>query len=243
MENLKKNILKNYRYLINKVISDVFMKKGYVKTSDGIILQLNVFDESFTMIYIENIIDALNVYVPNTWNIPKEVQEKIITDIMLHHLPVLEENEIHNYMEYFRISKMFGSKKDLDKKAKLLLDDNKKRHKAVFKGGYHSPQYQAQSLINRDVFYYNQGYYIFDESNKRFVKLSPKTILKYIQQDFNNADINEIDVRDYMQTQYLFFVTESDFPMRYNSSKEQLRLLKDYKKDYEKVKEIIKGFE
>ena len=46
-----------------------------------------------------------------------------------------------------------------------------------------------------------------------------------------------------MKTSYLFFVTNSDIPNKYNANKEKIKSVSELKNDFEKVNKIIKTFE
>ncbi|MBR2651789.1 hypothetical protein IKD56_00070 [bacterium] len=245
MENLKENILKRYNDNVKKFIKDVLMKKGFIKTPNDDILKLNVFDNVFDVVNIERIVDIINDSIPNLWNIPPETQNAIINDCLMELLPVASISETENYIEYVDIKKMVINPKELDKKVADLLKANKKNKKAIFKGGYNSPEYQSQALINADVFVSKKtnGYYKFDSAENKFVKLSVDDVLSYVKKDYPNLTASKYDIMDYMKTDYLFFITDSDLPIVYNNNKSHLNLLDDYKADFDKVNEIVANFE
>lgn len=245
MESLRDNIIKKYKRSCKKYIKDVLMKKGFIKTDDGDIMKLDVFNDCFTVADIESMIDLINGNIPNFWNIPADIQYEIVNDNLMELLPVASISEIENYVEYIDISKKLVDHKQLDQDVKDLLKSNGKNHKAVFSGGKNSPEYQSQALINRDVIYCksNKGYYRFDKDNDKFIKLSADTILSYVKSDFKDSEATKLDIMDYMKVSYFFFVVNSNLPVVYNNNKLHLELLNDYKADFDKVNKIVSNFE
>ena len=245
MEQLKNRILNNYDGIVSRFIKEIILEKGYVRTPNKQIYQLNVFTIKFDVVNLEDMIDIIKDDVPNRWNIPGSIQDKLIEDNLMKLLPVASTLELNHFTDFVINSKNLINPKELDKDVKKLFKENKKKHKGVFKGGYNAPEYQAQALINNDVIYCKTlgAYYIFVKNRKQFVKLNAMDILKYIQADYPNANLTKVDIADYMQSSYLFFVTNSDLPKIYNENQSRLMKLNEYERDYKKVNIIVSRFE
>lgn len=243
MEILKENIIKKYERATKKYIKNELLKKGYIKTPENEILKLNPFKIEFELIDIPTIINIINIYVPNFWNIAPEKQINIILNNFLELLPMATENELNNYINYIRTNKTIMNEKQLKKDKDRLIKENEKRHKPVFKGGVNSPEYQSQALINENIFYDNGNYFIYDKETDLFIKLTNGNILYYLGKHYKNLNCTPIDINDYMKTSYLFFVTNSDIPNKYNANKEKIKKVSELKNDFEKVNKIIKTFE
>ena len=98
MNELKENILKKYQRATKKYIKNELLKKGYIKTPENKILKLDVFNNWFDVVDIESIINIINNYVPNFWNIPPETQKEIINNNLIELLPTATETETTNYI-------------------------------------------------------------------------------------------------------------------------------------------------
>lgn len=245
METLKENIIKKYQRATKKYIKNELLKKGYIKTPENEILKLNPFKKEFELIDIPSIINIINIYVPNFWNIAPEKQINIILNNFLELLPMATETEINNYIAYIRTNETIINEKELKKDKDRLIKENEKRHKPVFKGGYQSPEYQSQALINENVFFdsVTKNYYIYDKETDLFIKLTNGNILYYLGKHYKNLNCTPFDIMDYMKTSYLFFVTNSNIPSKYNLNKEKIKKVSEFKNDFEKVNKIIKTFE
>ena len=245
MEQLKNRIITNYTGIVSRFIKEIILKKGFVRTPNKRIYQLNVFTINFEEVNIEDMLNLIKADVPNIWNIPLDIQDKLIVNALMDLLPVASTLELNHFTEFVINSKNLINPKDLDKDVKKLFQENKKKQKAIFKGGYNAPEYQAQALINNDVIYCKLlgAYYIFVKNRKQFVKLTSKDILKYIKADYPNANLTKVDIADYMQSSYLFFVTNSDLPKIYNENQGRLMKLNEYERDYKKVNMIVSRFE
>lgn len=243
METLKENIIKKYQRATKKYIKNELLKKGYIKTPENEILKLNPFKIEFELIDIPTIINIINIYVPNFWNIAPEKQINIILNNFLELLPMATENELNNYINYIRTNKTIMNEKQLKKDKDRLIKENEKRHKPVFKGGVNSPEYQSQALINENIFYDNGNYFIYDKETDLFKPLTNGNIAYYLLKHYKNLNCTPIDINDYMKTSYLFFVTNSDIPNKYNANKEKIKIVSELKNDFEKVNKIIKTFE
>lgn len=241
MMELKLKIISDYKKTIDGFINQVLLTKGYVRTPNKRIMKLNVFNTCFDDVNIEDVINFINEFIPNLWDIPGDIQKEVICDGLMDLLPVASTLELNHYIEYVKLESNLINPKDLDKQVKKLLKDNGKKHKAVFNGGYNAPEYQAQALVNNDVFYCKSlgSYYIFVKNRQQFVKLTAADILKYVKEAYPNANLTKIDISDYMQTSYLFFVMNTDLPRVYNANQSGLMKLKEYKRDYNKVSIII----
>ena len=243
MEILKENIIRKYERATKKYIKNELLKKGYIKTPENEILKLNPFKIEFELIDIPTIINIINIYVPNFWNIAPEKQTNIILNNFLELLPMATETEINNYIDYIRTNETIINEKQLKKDKDRLIKENKKRHKPVFKGGVNSPEYQSQALINENIFYDKGNYFIYDNKTNLFKKLTNNDIIQYLLKHYKNLNCTPIDINDYMKTSYLFFVTNSDIPNKYNANKEKIKTVSELKNDFEKVNKIIKTFE
>ena len=243
MKELKENIIKKYQRATKKFIKNELLKKGYIKTPENEILKLNPFKREFELIDIPSIINIINCYVPNFWNIAPEKQTNIILNNFLELLPVATETEINNYIEYIRTNETIRNEKQLKKDKDRLIKENEKRHKPVFKGGVNSPEYQSQALINENIFYDNGNYFIYDNKTDLFKKLTNNDIIQYLLKHYKNLNCTPIDIMGYMTTSYLFFVTNSNIPNKYNMNKEKIKKVSELKNDFEKVNKIIKTFE
>ena len=243
MKELKENIIKKYQRATKKFIKNELLKKGYIKTPENEILKLNPFKREFELIDIPSIINIINCYVPNFWNIAPEKQTNIILNNFLELLPMATETEINNYIDYIRTNKTIMNEKQLKKDKDRLIKENEKRHKPVFKGGVNSPEYQSQALINENIFYDNGNYFIYDNETDLFKKLTNNDIIQYLLKHYKNLNCTPIDIMGYMTTSYLFFVTNSNIPNKYNMNKEKIKKVSELKNDFEKVNKIIKTFE
>lgn len=245
MKNLKDNILKKYQRATKKFIKHELLTKGYIRTPENEILKLNVFNNWFDVVDIESIIKIINNYVPNFWNITPETQKEIINNNLIELLPVATKTETTNYINYYSINEKVINEKELKNDVKELIKENEKKHKSIFKGGYQAPEYQAQALINRNVFYCKktQKYYKYNDNENKFISLTPNEILNYIKSDFNNLNVTKYDIMDYMKTSYLFFVLNTDLPIIYNNNRTSFKLLESYKNSFEKINKIVATFE
>lgn len=243
MKELKENIIKKYQRATKKFIKNELLKKGYIKTPENEILKLNPFKREFELIDIPSIINIINCYVPNFWNIAPEKQTNIILNNFLELLPMATETEINNYIDYIRTNETIMNEKQLKKDKDRLIKENEKRHKPVFKGGVNSPEYQSQALINENIFYDNGNYFIYDNKTDLFKKLTNNDIIQYLLKHYKNLNCTPIDIMGYMTTSYLFFVTNSNIPNKYNMNKEKIKKISELKNDFEKVNKIIKTFE
>lgn len=245
MNELKKNILKKYQRATKKFIKNELLKKGYIRTPENEILKLNVFNNWFDVVDIESIINIINNYVPNFWNIAPETQKEIINNNLIELLPTATETETTNYINYYMLNEKVINEKELKQQVKELIKTNENKHKPIFKGGYQAPEFQSQALINRNVFYCKdtQKYYIYNENENKFIALTPNEILNYIKSDFKNLNATKYDIMDYMKTSYLFFVTKSKLPLTFNNNRQSLKLMDMYKNDFEKINKIVSTFE
>ena len=243
MQELKETILKKYQRATKKFIKNELLKKGYIKTPGNKILKLDPFNYCFIVVDIESIINLINNYVSNFWNIAPETQKDIITNNLIELLPMATEQETEQYINYYNASKNIKNEKELNNNVKALLNQNKKNIKPVFKGGANAPEYQSQALINNNVFYCNQNYYKFDDKEKEFIKLNANDILKYVKSSFENVNIDKLDIMDYMKASYLFFVINTDLPIIYNNNKSKLKTMEHNKTSYEKINKIVSTFE
>ena len=243
MIKLKETILKDYIVNVTDYVKEL-IKKGYIKTPDNEILKLNVFDIDFDAVNIESMIDIIDANVSNLWNIPPETQNEIISDIVYDLLPIADISECNNYIKYQILSSKIRNQKDLDNDVKALIKQNKKRHKKVFDGGVNSPEYQAQALINENVFYNesDKNYYVFDDKAKKFNKLKANDIRKYLLKYYPNLSASKYDILDYMQADYTFFITKTTLPTAYNINKNHLIKLDEIKDDYNKLNGIVSKF-
>ena len=243
MKELKENIIKKYQRATKKFIKNELLKKGYIKTPENEILKLNPFKREFELIDIPSILNIINCYVPNFWNIATETQTNIILNNFLELLPMATETEINNYIDYIRTNETIIDEKQLKKDKDRLIKENEKRHKPVFKGGVNAPEYQSQALINENIFYDNGNYFIYDNKTDLFKKLTNNDIIQYLLKHYKNFNWTPIDIIGYMKTSYLFFVTNSNIPSKYNMNKEKIKKISELKNDFEKVNKIIKTFE
>ena len=243
MNKLKETILKDYTVNVTAYVKEL-IKKGYLKTPDNEILKLNVFDVEFDSVNIESMIDLIDANVGNLWNIPPETQNELISDIVYDLLPVADISECNNYIKYLILKSKVRNPKDLDNDVKALIKKNEKRHKKVFDGGVNSPEYQAQALINENVFYNesDKSYYVFDDKAKKFNKLNADDIRKYLLKYYPNLSASKYDVMDYMKVNYIFFVTKTTLPTAYNINKSYLIKLDEIKDDYDKLNGIVSKF-
>lgn len=243
MNKLKKTILKDYIDNTKDYIKEL-IKKGYLKTPDNEILKLNVFDIAFESVEIESMINLIDAHVDNLWNIPPETQNEIISDMIFGLLPTADISECDNYIEYQILNDKIRNPKELDKEVKALIKSNEKRHKKVFKGGVNAPEYQAQALINENVFYdkSDRAYYVFDDKAKQFNKLNVDTVCYLLLKHYPNLTASKYDVLDYMRVSYPFFVTETTLPTAYNINKSHLSKLDVIKPDYNKLNGIVSKF-
>lgn len=243
MNKLKETILKDYIVNVNDYVKEL-IKKGYLKTPDNEILKLNVFDMEFESVKMESMIDLIDDNVANLWNIPPETQNEIISDIIIGLLPVADISECNNYIRYQILNDKVRKPKELDNEVKALIKSNEKRHKKVFKGGVNAPEYQAQALINENVFYNesNKKYYIFDGKAKKFNELSVDNIMQILLKYYPNLSASKYDVMGYMKVSYIFFITKSTLPIVYNNNKSYLIELDKIKADYDKLNGIVSKF-
>lgn len=243
MNKLKETILKDYIVNVTDYVKEL-IKKGYLKTPDNEILKLNVFDVEFDSVNIESMIDLIDANVGNLWNIPPETQNELISDIVYDLLPVADISECNNYIKYQILKSKVRNPKDLDDDVKALIKRNEKRHKKVFDGGVNSPEYQAQALINENVFYNesDKSYYVFDDKAKKFNKLNADDIRKYLLKYYPKLSASKYDVMDYMKVNYIFFVTKTALPTAYNINKSYLIKLNEIKDDYDKLNGIVSKF-
>lgn len=243
MNKLKETILKDYIVNVTDYVKEL-IKKGYLKTPDNEILKLNVFDNDFESVKIESMIDLIDGNVANSWNIPPETQNELISDIVFDSLPIADISECKNYIRYISLQSIIRNPKDLDKNVKALIKDNEKRHKNVFKGGVNAPEYQAQALINENVFYdkSDNNYYVFDNKKKHFIQLNKESVRKCLLKHYPNLIATVYEVMDYMKVSYPFFVTNTTLPTVYNNNKSYLIKLDEIKDDYDKVNGIVSKF-
>ena len=243
MNKLKETILKDYIDNIKDYVKEL-IKKGYLKTSDNEILKLNVFDIAFESVEIESMINLVDAHVDNLWNIPPETQNEIISDMIFGLLPIADISECNNYIEYQILNDKIRNPKELYKDVKSLIKSNETRHKKVFDGGVNSPEYQAQALINENIFYdkSDKNYYVFDDKAKKFNKLNANDIRNYLLKYYPNLSASKYDVMDYMKVNYIFFVTETTLPTAYNINKIRLSKLNVIKSDYDKLNGIVSKF-
>lgn len=243
MNKLKETILKDYIVNVTDYVKEL-IKKGYIKTPDNEILKLNVFDVEFDSVNIESMIDLIDANVSNLWNIPPETQNELISDIVYDLLPVADISECNNYIKYQSLQSKVRKPKDLDNEVKALIKKNEKRHKKVFKGGINSPEYQAQALINENVFYNesDKNYYVFDSKAKKFNKLNANNIRQILLKYYPNLSASKYDVMDYMKVSYFFFITKTTLPTAYNINKSYLIKLDEIKDDYDKLNGIVSKF-
>lgn len=239
--------MKNYDDSVKKFIKDELSKKGLIKADNGVILKLDVFNGDVEAIGIDNVNDIVDNNVPDLWNIPSEIKAYIIHDNLMNLLPYATESEIKNYLKYSETEKAMIDDKRLKADVKALLKANQKKHKEVFQGGYQSPEYQSQALINADVIYDEnvKNYYIFDKDNDRFKKLNKSDIMNILNNQFkgfNKSGITLLDISDNMKVQYFFFITNSALPNIYNHNKANKDIFIDLKDDYQKVKKIFSKF-
>lgn len=246
MEQLKESILKKYQRATKKFIKNELKQKGYILTPEHEILKLDVFNNKWNVQELEQVTELINNYVFNWWNIPTETTNEIILNNLIELLPVANKEQLTNYINYIETSKDIIKPKELKKQVKELISNNEKRHKQVFNGGINSPEYQSQALINNNVFYdkTTSNYYIFKKENNKFVKLTNMNILYYLEQEFNkNIPCDPFSIMDYMKTSYLFFVTNSNLPSRYNTNLKRLEFCDRTKNDYELINKIVSSFE
>lgn len=240
MEKLKQSIIKHYEDDIKQFIKKELKPNGYIITNKGI-CKINPFDQAFDMVEMDGIIDLINDHVANYWSIPYEMQKEIIKNNCLELLPMTTKDALDNYLEYMTISSKLIDDKEMGKALSNLLKQNKKRHKKVFKQGNQAPEYQAQALINNDVFISNGGYYIYNKDRDEFIKLTIGNIMWYLLKEFDNKIYdNEYTILDYCKISYPFFVTKSDIPIKYNNNKEYKTRLNDLKKDYTKINKLVR---
>lgn len=247
METLKENIIKKYQRATKKYIKNELLKKGYIKTPENEILKLNPFKKEFELIDIPSIINIINIYVPNFWSIAPEKQINIILNNFLELSPMATETEINNYVRYMELTSELINENELKKDKDKLINDNKQSHKKVFQGGYLSPEYQSQALINNNVFYSNGNYYQFDNKTDLFIKLTNKDIFKILEKEFKEIgkynQVDLLDINGYMKEFYKNNIKNSHVPVRYNKNKSNKKELENLKNDYEKINKIIRGFE
>ena len=143
MNELKKNILKKYQRATKKFIKNELLKKGYIRTPENEILKLNVFNNWFDVVDIESIINIINNYVPNFWNIAPETQKEIINNNLIELLPTATETETTNYINYYMLNEKVINEKELKQQVKELIKTNENKHKPIFKGGYQAPEFQS----------------------------------------------------------------------------------------------------
>ncbi len=240
MEKLKQSIIKHYEEDIKQFIKKELKPNGYIITNKGI-CKINAFNKAFDMVEIDNIIGLINDHVANYWSVPYEMQKDIVKNSCLELLPMTTKDALDHYLEYVEISNKMIDDKTMSKSLSNLLKENKKRHKKVFKGGYQAPEYQAQALVNNDVFISGKNYYIYKKEDDAFIKLGINNILYYLQQEFDNKIMaTPYDIMDYCKVSYPFFVTKSDIPIKYNDNKTYKTKLNDLKKDYAKINKLVR---
>lgn len=247
MEQLKESILKKYQRATKKFIKNELKPKGFIINEQGI-FKLNVFLNEFVLIDIEQILKIINENVFNWWEIPTETQKEIIYNNMVELIPNATINEINNYLYYNNTKNNIVGSSELKNDVKTLLNQNKANYKTVYQGGYNSPEYQSQALINNDVFYYNGVYYKFNNENKLFDKITNKDIYNILVKEFkdikrDNEQLLLMDIRTYMRDYYKNYVKNSVIPSKYNRNKKAIAKLNEIKPDYEKVNKIISSFE
>ena len=244
LENLKKGIISDYSNAVINFVNGVLLRKGFIKTSRNEILKLNVFELSFDSINIEDMVNIIDANINNLWNIPSEMKNNLVNEILMELLPTVSTLEAKHYIEYLNLNPKVTQQKDLKKTVKKLLKDNHKNHKKIFPGGLNAPEYQSQVLVNNDVFYCKKdnSYYQFKDNLDKFEKLSAKDIWEMVKNEYPKANVTDIDIADYMKTSYLFFITNSDLPKVYNDYQDNLLLLDGYKRDFNKVSKIVSNF-
>ena len=241
MEELKQIIINNYEKQVKDIIENVIITKGYVKTPNNKIVKLDVFNDDFNIVNIEEILNLMDAILINFWNIPSEIKNPLIEHNLLMLLPMASTSELENYINYCDINEKILPQEDLDRDVDKLLKECKVKHKPIFEEGYQAPEHQARALINKDVVYCKKtdSYYIFDKKKKEFVKLSVKDVREIIESVFTKAHLSNADILDYMMSSYLFMVITSDLPLLYNNNLKYAQSLDDCKRDYEKVKTIM----
>ena len=240
MEKLKQSALKHYEDDIKQFIKNELNPHGYIITNKGI-FKINSFNQAFDMVDIDIIIDLINDHVANYWSIPYEMQKEIIKNNCLELLPMTTKDALDNYLEYVSISNKMMDDKEMGKALSHLLKENKKRYKKVFEGGREAPEFQAQALINNDVFISGDEYYIYKKEDDAFIKLAVNNVMYYLQKEFSKTIYaTPMDIRGYMQVSYPFFVTKSDIPIKYNNNKVYKSKLNDLKKDYAKINKLVR---
>ena len=247
MEDLKQKILKNYESDVNQYLNNELLRKGFLKTDNGIIVKLDVFKNTYDIVDFDDISAIIDNHVSDFWNIPSEIKDEIVYNNMIESLPFATESEIKNYLTYQETEKAMIDDKRLKSDVNSLLKANKKNHKKVFQGGYRSPEYQSQALINADVIYDDSDneYYIFDKKNDIFTKLNKSDIWNILNNEFdkfNKHEIDLIEVYDNMKVQYFMFILNSAIPHIYNRNKQNKDIFIDLKDDYKKIKKIISRF-
>lgn len=243
MEQLKETIIKKYKRATKKFIKNELKQHGYILTPEKEILKLDVFNKNWNVQELEQITELINKYVSNWWNIAPETQNEIILNNFSELLPIATETELNNYINYILTNETIINEKELKKDKERLFKENNKRHKPVFKGGVNSPEYQSQALINENIFYDSGNYYIYDKQKDLFIALTPQNIAYYLLKHYKHLNCTPFDIMDYMKTSYLFFVTHSDIPTKYNGNKEKIKKVSEFKTDYDKINKIVSNFE
>jgi len=239
MEKLKQSAIKQYDDDIKGFIKNELKPHGYIITNKGI-CQINAFANQFDMVEMDIIMDLINDHVTNYWGIPYEMQKEIIKNGCLELLPMTTKDALDHYLEYVTISSTMIDDKDLQNQVNELIKTNEKKHKKAFKGGYNSPEYQSQVLINNNVFLCNNNYWIFDKKQSKFLKIGGKDIAQMMVKEYGkNFNATPIDIMEYMRISYPFFVTKTDLPLRYNNQMVNKSKLEVLKKDYAKINKII----
>lgn len=242
MENLKQSIIKTYNDNVNHFIKDELKPTGYFIINNDV-YQLNPFANTFNFVEGDVIINLIDDHIPNFWGVPYDLQKDIIKNNCLEVLPVTTEAALKNYFEYVEISEKMISDKDLQNMVNDLIKTNQKNHKKVFKGGYDSPEYQSQVLINNNVFYDNNNYWMFDKKQKMFIQIGSDDISKMLINEYGNKfNATSIDILEYMRVSYPFFVTKTDLPKVYNEQKNNKLKLNDLKQDYENINKLIRNY-